>query len=78
VVLTFSEDFELMSLYNVQKDEIKVYSMKDLVSILKGLQTDNFLKYRSITNPINDKCCFSLSFKERSFDFAIEAHLNRE
>lgn len=51
---------------------MKVYCMKDLHSILKGLKTHRFHSYLEKGSALKEKECFSLYFKERSFDFVAE------
>jgi hypothetical protein len=46
--------------------------MKDLNSILKGFKTHRFCSYLEKGYTLNESECFSLHFKERSFDFVAE------
>lgn len=78
VALTFSEDFEFLGIYVLEKKQMTVLPMSEFVALQKGLKSWRFGEYVKQGHHIDQNLSFSLTFKERSFDLLADSEEMRE
>lgn len=72
VILTFTEDFEFMSILRVDNSKQIIRSLKDLTRVTLGTKSHRLHQYALNGYSIDEKICFSMMFSERSYDFQTE------
>lgn len=78
VALTFSEDFEFVGVYVLEKRQMSVLPMGEFVALQKGLKSWRFGEYVRQGYHIDQSLAFSLTFRQRSFDLLADSEEMRE
>ena len=69
VVLYFSEDLQFMALYVFVQQRIDIVSMSECIGVTSGTKTARFHDYLMSKVLLDEEKCFSLLFRDRSYDF---------
>lgn len=62
-----------MGIYVLEKKIMMVFPMSEFVTLQKGLKSWRFGEYVKKGYHIDQSMCFSLTFKERSFDLLADS-----
>ena len=73
VALSFSEDFEFVGVYVLEKRRMTVLPMSEFVALQKGVKSWRFGEYIKSGYHVDQKLSFSLTFRERSFDLLADS-----
>ena len=78
MILFFSEDLSFASIYLVTKEAAQIMSMQGYLGVTEGIKTERLQQYLQEEYTICDDNCFSLIFKERTFDFQTKNRTQRD
>jgi hypothetical protein len=57
---------------------MKIYPMDTFIEVQRGLKTRRWKEYLTDDYHIKEELCFSLRFKDRTFDFTVESTERRD